>query len=308
MKRLSGLIAATFTPMDDQCAINVEPIQSMVDSLVDQGVNGLYVCGSTGEGPSLTTQERQIVAESFVRAADGRIPVVVQVGHNSIEDARALAKHAEEVGADAISAVPPTYFKPNNLSELVDTLEPVTAAASQTPFYYYHIPVLSGLGFDMPEFLKMARAQIPTLAGIKFSSRDLDMMQQCQRVDDGRFNILFGVDEMLLSGLAAGCDGAVGSTYNFLAPLFQNVKKFFDSGDLPAARAAQAKAIDIIQVLISYGGNPGLKAAMSLSGHPCGPTRLPLKAVRGERLEQLKKELDALGFSECTSIGAHSNA
>lgn len=296
MMLLSGLIAATFTPMDDHGAVNVSLIPTIVDGLLERGVNGFYVCGSTGEGPSLTTVERKAVAEAYVSATRGRVPVVVQVGHNSLEDARDLAAHAASIGADAISAVPPTYFKPNSLGCLIDTVAQVCDAAPDTPFYYYHIPVLSGVNFDMPEFLKAAPVRIPSLAGIKFSCRDLDIMQRCKQIDGGRFNILFGVDEMLLSGLAAGCDGAVGSTYNFLSPLFLQVIEQFEAGKLNEARATQARANDIIRILIDHGGIPGLKAAMTLSGLPCGPTRLPLRARSKEQIVEMRRALDAVGF------------
>src|SRR5690554_2274667 len=110
MKRIGGLIAATFTPMKEDGSINLEPIGPIVDQLIEDGVEGLYVCGSTGEGPSLTTEERCRVAAAYTEAAAGRIPVIVQVGHTSLEDARHLAAHARRIGADAISAVAPYYY------------------------------------------------------------------------------------------------------------------------------------------------------------------------------------------------------
>ncbi len=213
MKKLTGLIAATFTPMHPDGSVNLAPVPAMVDRLAGQGVKGLYVCGSTGEGPSLTTGERERVAEAFAAAAAGRMPVVVQVGCNCVEDARQLARHAASIGADAISAVSPSYFIPEGVAALVETLGRITDAAPELPFYYYHIPRLSGLSLSPLAFLEAAPARIPSLAGVKFSSRDVEVMQQCLAFDGGRFNILFGVDEMLLSGLAAGADGAVGRTY-----------------------------------------------------------------------------------------------
>jgi N-acetylneuraminate lyase len=296
MKRLTGLIAATFTPMDAHGQINLDPIPDMVEALLAQHISGLYVCGSTGESPSLTTGERKLVAQAFVGAVQGLVPVVVQVGHNSIEDARSLAAHAEKIGADAISAVSPSYFKPEDARALAETMGRIADAAPSTPFYYYHIPRLSGIALDVPRFLEQASARIPTLAGVKFSCQDLDTMQRCRALDKGRYNILFGVDEMLLSGLAAGCDGAVGSTYNFLAPLYHEVMRAFAGCDLAAAQAGQRKAADFIQVMLRYHGMGGLKAAMSLTGIPCGPPRLPLTAVTQEECEAMRAELAALGF------------
>jgi N-acetylneuraminate lyase len=296
MNKLTGLVAATFTPMDPKGQVNLEPIPAMVEALLKQGIDGLYVCGSTGEGPSLTTRERETVAGAFVESVGGRVPVVVQVGCNCIEDARRLAAHAASIGADALSAVSPSYFIPGNVSTLVETFVRITDAAPELPFYYYHIPRFSGLTLDLLAFLEVASTCIPSMVGIKFSSRDIEIMQQCLAFDNGRYNILFGVDEMLLSGLAAGCHGAVGSTYNFLAPLYHQVMRHLEKGDLPAAQVCQLKAAELISVIIRYHGISGLKAAMTFTGIPCGPVRLPLTPLSDEELTRMRQELDGLGF------------
>ncbi len=296
MIKLTGLIAAAFTPMHENGAVNLNPIPDMAAYLLRQGISGLYVCGSTGEGPSLTTEERKQVAEAFIEATAGRVPVIVQTGHNSIEEARALTKHAAAVGADAVSAVSPSYFLPENVSVLVDVFARIADAAPQTPFYYYHIPRLSGLSLNLMAFLEMARDRIPSMVGIKYSSRDVDLMQRCLAFDKGRYNVLFGVDEMLLSGLAAGCHGAVGSTYNFLASLYHEVIRNFERGNLAVANACQLRATDMIETILRHHGNAGLKAAMSLTGIPCGPSRLPLAPIDAAEREVLRNELDALGY------------
>ena len=117
--RVSGLIPAVFTPMRPNGDVDLDQIPAITDQLINEGVSGLYVCGSTGEGPSLTREERMAVAEAYVRAAAGRVPVLVQVGHNSIREAQLLAEHAQTIGADAISAVPPSYFSVASLDNLL---------------------------------------------------------------------------------------------------------------------------------------------------------------------------------------------
>jgi N-acetylneuraminate lyase len=296
MDRLTGLIAATFTPMHPDGSVNLAPVPAMVEGLLRNGITALYVCGSTGEGPSLTTEERERVAEAFVAAAAGRLPVMVQVGHNSVEDARRLAAQA-----DAISAVSPSYFIPEGVTALVETLGRITDAAPDLPFYYYHIPRLSGVSLSPLAFLEAAPARMPSLAGVKFSCRDVEVMQECLAFDGGRFNILFGVDEMLLSGLAAGCDGAVGSTYNFLAPLYHEVMRRFAAGDLAGAQAHQLLAAQMIAVILRRHANAGIKAAMTLAGVPCGPARLPLSPLTDAEIAGMRDELDALGFAEWSS-------
>lgn len=301
MERLTGLIAATFTPMHPDGSVNLAPVPAMVEGLLRNGITALYVCGSTGEGPSLTTEERERVAEAFVAAAAGRLPVMVQVGHNSVEDARRLAAHAASIGADAISAVSPSYFIPEGVAALVETLGRVTDAAPDLPFYYYHIPRLSGVSLSPLAFLEAAPARMPSLAGVKFSCRDVEVMQACLAFDGGRFNILFGVDEMLLSGLAAGCHGAVGSTYNFLAPLYHEVMRRFAAGDLAGAQEHQLLAARMIAVILRRHANAGIKAAMTLAGMPCGPARLPLSPLTDAEIAGMRDELDALGFAEWSS-------
>jgi len=270
----------------------------MVEGLLRNGITALYVCGSTGEGPSLTTEERARVAEAFVAAAAGRLPVMVQVGHNSVEDARRLSAHAASIGADAISAVSPSYFIPEGVAALVETLGRITDAAPDLPFYYYHIPRLSGVSLSPLAFLEAAPARMPSLAGVKFSCRDVEVMQECLAFDGGRFNILFGVDEMLLSGLAAGCHGAVGSTYNFLAPLYHEVMRRLAAGDLAGAQEHQLLAAQMIAVILRRHANAGIKAAMTLAGVPCGPARLPLSPLTDAEIAGMRDELDALGFAE----------
>jgi len=301
MDRLTGLIAATFTPMHPDGSVDLAPVPAMVEGLLRNGITALYVCGSTGEGPSLTTEERERVAEAFVAAAAGRLPVMVQVGHNSVEDARRLAAHAASIGADAISAVSPSYFIPEGVAALVETLGRITDAAPDLPFYYYHIPRLSGVSLSPLAFLEAAPARMPSLAGVKFSCRDVEVMQACLAFDGGRFNILFGVDEMLLSGLAAGCHGAVGSTYNFLAPLYHEVMRRFAAGDLAGAQEHQLLAARMIAVILRRHANAGIKAAMTLAGMPCGPARLPLSPLTDAEIAGMRDELDALGFAEWSS-------
>lgn len=296
--RLHGLVAATFTPFRADGAVDLPRIGSVINQVITQGANGLYVCGSTGEGPLLTTEERLRVAEASVTAAAGRVPVVVQVGHNSPEEARALAVHAQQIGADAISATPPGYFKPDSLETFTQCIAHIAGGAPKLPFYYYNIPVLSGVRFDMVEFLRLGGARIPTLRGIKFSDSLLYELMACIEFDSGRYDILFGIDEMLLGGLAFGVRGAVGSTYNFAAPLYRKIIAAFDRGDLAEARRLQSLSAEMVRIIVGNGGRGGLKAAMAFIGADCGPNRLPTVTCTPAQRAKMKSELTALGFFE----------
>lgn len=295
---LRNLVAATFTPFRADGTVDLKRIRPVVDHIIGQGASGLYVCGSTGEGPSLTTVERQSVALAHIQAADRRVPVVIQVGHNSMEEARLLAQHAQRNGADAISATPPGYFKPESLETLIECMARIAGGAPSLPFYYYHIPVLSGVRFDMLNFLRLARARIPNLRGIKFSDTNLHEMIACVEHDRGAYDILFGVDEMFLAGLAFGAKGAVGSTFNFAAPLYLRINDAYLRGDILEARRLQSLSAKMVRTIVEIGGRAGLKATMSLVGADCGYSRLPTHACDRATRAKLKVELEKIGFFE----------
>lgn len=298
MTPLSGLVAAAFTPMHPDGTLNLARVPEIVDRLVQYDVRGLYVCGSTGEGPLLTGAERKAVAEAYVNAAAGRIPVVIQTGHMSNWEARELAEHAASIGADGLSALPPMYFKPDSLESLLACLKEVTDGAPDLPFYYYHIPPLTSVALDMREFLKQAPEVIPSFAGLKFSSHLLHEFQACIDQAQGKYGIFFGVDDMFVSGYAVGSSGAVGSTYNFMAPIYQQAMAAYDSGDGKRAFALQVEAGRIVAKMLEYKGMAGLKAVLKMIGLDCGPSRLPLKTLNDVEYEALESDLEAIDFFE----------
>jgi N-acetylneuraminate lyase len=298
--RLNGIIPAVFTPMHPDGSLNLAPVASIVDRLAAEGAAALYVCGSTGEGPSLTREERISVAEAYIQAAAGRLPVVVQVGHDSLNEARILAAHAVSAGAHAISAVPPVYYKIDSLDLLVACLQEICAAAPALPFYYYHIPRLTSVRIDVVELLKIADKKLPTLCGVKYSDFTIFELQACAALDGGRYNILFGSDEMLLSGLVGGAHGAVGTTYSFALPLYQRIYTAFQRGDLAEARRLQGLSVAMLRVINRYASPsnnlPPMKSVMKLIGEDCGPLRLPLPTLTPDQESLLRGELDSIGF------------
>ena len=294
---LSGLVAATLTPLRADGSIDVEPIPRIVDHLEKTGVSGIYICGSTGEGISLTSDERRAVTEAYVAAAKGRMQTVVQVGHNSMAEARALAAHAAEIGADAISATAPSYFKIDTVKILVDCMAEIASGAPETPFYYYHIPSLTGAAVDMVEFLPTADAKIGNLVGMKYTTPEADEFQTCLNLQDGRFNVLWGRDEMLLSALAIGARGAIGSTYNIAAPLYLKIWEAFRAGDMAEAQRLQLLAVKAIRVLLRQ---PFLAVLKWLLG--CGGCRLPQHNLTPEQTTAVKTELAELGFFDWCGV------
>ena len=297
MPRYSGLVAAAITPFHHDGAINTDPIAQIVDQLIEEGIQGLYVCGSTGEGISLTSDERKEVASAYVAAAYGRIPVMIQVGHNSLRESQKLAEHACQIGAQVISATCPSYFKVSDVDTLVECMHKIASAGENLPFYYYHIPALTGSNLDMPSFLTSASKSIENLAGLKFTTPELHVFQACQNVANKQFEIFWGTDEMLLAGLATGAEAAIGSTYNIAAPLYARVINAFKSGDLASAREAQLHSVEMIEVAKKYPFHAAVKHIMSLRGHAnLGPCRPPLHSLKSGQAKQLEQELKDIGY------------
>jgi N-acetylneuraminate lyase len=296
--RLEGVVPAVFTPMHEDGSLNLVRVGPIVEHLRNDGVSGLYVCGGTGEGASLTTDERMATAEAYVNTSDRTLPVIVHVGHNSLAEARKLAAHAQEIGADGISAMPPSVYTIDSVGQLVLCLTEIASAAPKLPFYYYHIPSLTGVDFDMVEVLRQCADRIPNLAGAKYSKPTVHEFQECLELRDRRLTIMFGCDEMLLSALAVGASAAVGSTYNFATPLYLRVMDAFARGDLEEAQRYQSYSVRMARVLYRYRGIPAFKASMRLIDVDCGPTRLPLVALTPSESEDLQKELDEIGFFE----------
>lgn len=294
--RLQGLIAATYTPLDTKECINVDQVAPIVESLIERGVSGLYVCGSTGEGMSLTTAERKRVAEAYVQAVKGRIPVIIQVGHNSIAEAKCLARHAQEIGADITSATCPSYFKVSDVHTLVECMLEIAGSAVDLPFYYYHIPSLTGSNLRMAHFLKAGGERIPNLAGLKYTDTKLFEFQECLELENERFDVVWGCDEMLLGALATGARGAIGSTYNIATPLYQRVIDAFGIGDMVEARREQARAVKMINTLSQYPFHPAMKAVLEMQGFNMGDCRLPQGRLTEEDISRLRNDLEAIGF------------
>ncbi|HYG74011.1 MAG TPA: dihydrodipicolinate synthase family protein [Planctomycetota bacterium] len=299
--KLNGLVAAPFTPLQRDGSLNLGQIEQYSAMLVANGVSGAFICGTTGEGASLTTAERMQVAERWVSAAPRELKVIVHVGHASLADCRTLAQHAEKNRAHAVGCLAPYFFKPASIDDLVSFCAEVAAAAPAVPFYYYHMPSITGVSFSMADFLAAAENRIPTLAGIKFTYENLMDYERCVSFSGGRYDILFGRDEMLLAGLATGCRGAIGSSYNYAAPLYQRLMAAFSAGDLDAARREQGRANEMIAVMIRHGGLQAAKAIMGLIGLDCGPVRLPLRSLNAEQISALRADLEKCGFFEYRS-------
>jgi N-acetylneuraminate lyase len=295
--KLTGLVAATHTPFHADGRLNLTVVEKQADHLHRSGIATVFVGGTTGESHSLTIDERMALAKQWSEVVQGsHLRLVIHVGSNCIADAKALASQAQTLEASAIAALSPSYFKPKSLDDLVACCREIAGAAPALPFYYYDIPSLTGVHFAIPEFLKVAPDRIPSFAGIKFTNTDLIAYQSCLHVQPGRFDIAWGVDECLLAALAVGAVGAVGSSYNFAAPIYQRVMAAFSRGDFAAARSEQYRSVQLIEMLANFGYMAAAKAVMGLLGVEVGPARLPIANLSAEQHKSLRARLDKLGF------------
>jgi N-acetylneuraminate lyase len=298
---LAGLIAAPHTAIHADGTLALATIPRQARLLAHNGVSGAFVCGTTGEGSSFTGEERRQVVEAWIKARPAGLAVIVHVGHLSLGEACDFARHAQATGADAIAALAPSFLRPPSVAELVAWCAAVAAAAPALPFYYYHMPAMTGVSFAAADFLAAAADRIPTLAGVKFTHENLMDFGRSGAFAGGKYTMLFGRDEILLAGLALGAPGAVGSTYNFAAPLYHRIISAFQRGDLAAAQRDQLRAMEFIEVLGRFGGLAAGKAAMKLIGVDCGPVRLPLRALTPADEAGLRADLEKIGFFEYAS-------
>lgn len=299
----TGLIPAVLTPFDAGGALHLAAVESHAELLARDGVASVFVGGSTGEFSAMTIEERLALAARWAAVRKGtKLRLAVHVGANCLADARQLAAHAQSVGADAIAAVAPSYVKPKSLEVLIDWCAELSAAAPETPFYFYDIPALTGVSFPMTDFLEQAPARVPSLVGLKFTNLDLMMLQRLLRVDGGRFDILYGFDEQLLAATVFGARGAVGSSYNFAAPLYNRLLAAAQAGDLATARTEQYRGVEFVALMVKHGFLASAKEIMRIRGVDLGPVRLPNVALTPETAAAFRRELDATGL--LATIGA----
>jgi N-acetylneuraminate lyase len=297
IRPLHRFIPAVFSPFHDDGSIAPETVASQAAFLRDRGITTVFITGTTGECHSLTCDERLALYEAWAEAADtGHLQVIAHVGGNSIEDAKRLARRAADLELAAISTLAPSYFKPATLADLVDWCAAIAALAPDLPFYYYDIPMLTGVSFPMDRFVVEAEARIPTFAGLKFTNVDLISYRKCLDVAGDRLDVPWGIDEAILGALATGARGGVGSTYNLIPQLYADLLAAFTRGNLDEARRLQSLSIALVDALASTGFIGTSKALMTRLGVPLGPARAPLVNPTAAEFDVVCSRLTALGF------------
>ena len=297
-EKIKGLIVAPFTPFDKNGELDLSPIADYGKMLKNNGLVGVFLNGSSGEGYMLTVEERMRLAEKWVSTVPEGFKVIVHVGATCIKDSYKLAQHAQEIGASGIGAMASPFPKAGRVEELVKYCEEIACGAPDLPFYFYHIPVLNGVYLPMLPFLKAAEDRIPNLAGIKYTYESLYEFNQCMLYKDGKFDMLHGQDETILSGLVmGGAQGGISGTGSYIGNVLVAVIDEYNKGNIEKAREMQNYAQEVINVIAKYRGNIVCgKRIMKFLGLDLGINRTPFQNITDEEEAIIRKELEAIDF------------
>lgn len=300
MERIIGLIDAPFTPMLPNGDVNYDIIPAYAAMLAKNGLKGVFINGSSGEGYMLTTEERIKLAEKWIASVPAGFKVIVHVGSCCLRDSVKLAEHAAKAGAWGIGSMAPPFPKIGRIEELVKYCEAIAAAAPELPFYYYHIPAFNGAFLPMVDLLKAVDGRIPNFAGIKYTFESLYEYNQCRLYGNGKYDILHGQDETYLPSLAqGGAQGGICGTTNYNGREQVAIGEAWAAGDLAKAQELQNFSQEVINVICHFRGNiVGGKRIMKFLGLDMGPNRVPFRNITDEEEAALKAELEAINFFE----------
>ena len=273
MKKYEGIIPAFYACYDKEGKVNVSAVREMTQWFIDQGVNGLYVGGSSGECIYQNKEERKLVLENVMDVAKGKITIIAHIACNNTADSQELAAHAESLGVDAIASIPPIYFKlpPYAIAKYWNDM---SAAAPNTDFIIYNIPQLAGVALTVDLLREMKKN--PRVIGVKNSSMPTQDIQMW--LDEGVL-VFNGPDEQLISGLVMGACGGIGGTYGAMPQLYIELYNCVKSGNMAKALDIQNDCCRIIYKLCSGRGNMYgmIKEVLRINGAPdCGSVRAPL--------------------------------
>ncbi|MHB8063942.1 MAG: N-acetylneuraminate lyase [Ruminiclostridium sp.] len=287
MKNLKGIYAALITPFESSGEVNYIELKNIVAHLIEKGIDGFYVCGSTAEAFLLTVEERKNILEAVVEASKSRAKIIAHTGSIGTDLTVDLALHAKKSGADAISAVTPFYYK-FSAEEIVNYYYEI-ADRTQMPTIIYNFPNLTGFALSVKNVDDLANNK--NIVGIKYTASDLYTLERFKFLHPDML-IYNGFDEVFLYGLMAGADGGIGSTYNFMPKKYRTLMDLFYAGKYDEARMLQHEINDLIDVVAKYGAMATTKEFLTLEGFDCGICRSPFKPLSTEAKAEIKKAFD----------------
>ena len=287
MKKFTGIYPALVTPFDEHGAINPKAVSELVDRCLEKGVSGFYVGGSTGESFLLSPDERRYMLEQVMKAINGSVDVIANIGVFATEQGLELAKHAESLGVSAISSVPPFYF-PFTMDEYVQYYNDLAEGVS-VPVIVYNIPAMSGITFKTEDIDRLFAND--KIIGMKHTSYDLFQLERILKNYPEK-NIFCGHDELFLSAAAVGNRAGIGSTFNFMAEKFVKIQNLLAENKWEEAAAIQDEANAVVEALCKVGVFKGVKAALQMQGIDCGLCRRPFQPLDNGQLSYLKNVLE----------------
>ncbi len=279
--------------------VNLEPIEAYAKMLQKNGLKGVFINGSSGEGYMLTTEERMLLAERWVAVAPKDFKIIVHVGSCCLRESRRLAEHAQKLGVWGIGSMAPPFPHIGRIEELVKYCEEIASAAPELPFYYYHIPAFNGAYLPMLDLLKAVDGRIPNFAGIKYTFESLYEYNQCRLYKNGKYDMLHGQDVRFPSLAQGGAQGGIGGTTNYNGKELVGIIEAWKNGDIEIAREKQNFAQEVINVICHYRGNiVGGKVYHEADGLRFGLNRTHFCNITDEEEQAMKKELEAINFFE----------
>ncbi len=289
LTKYRGIIPAFYACYADDGSVSPERTRALARLMIDKGVKGLYVCGSSGECIYQGKEERKVTLENVMAVARGRLTVIAHVACNNTADSMELAAHAESLGVDAIAAIPPIYFRlPDHA--IAQYWNDISSAAPDTDFVIYNIPQLAGVALTVPLFRKMMENK--RVIGVKNSSMPIQDIQLFKAAG-GKDHVVFnGPDEQLVGGLAIGADGGIGGTYGVMPELYLAIERLVRAGRIGEAQEIQYLANDIISAMCSCHGNMYAveKGIIALrDGVECGGVRKPLANLIPQDMATVEK-------------------
>ncbi len=297
MKRLAGMYAALITGFDDDGHFSANRQRNILDYVGRQGLTGLYIGGSSGESALMSTDElfeQQLVVSTARQPHYGNI--IAHVGVPSTRDSVTLARQAEKLGFEALSALPPHAY-PFSDAEIYEYYREL-ASATSLPFIVYEIPLRTHRPIPLDLIFRLA--DLPNVTGIKFTSSDLFKLSTIRKTRPD-LTCFFGFDEMFLGAGALGCDGGIGTTYNVLGKLYVALRASLEAYNLEEARRLQAISQDYVDILMITGVLPGVKATLEILGHNVGPTRKPFQLIGEAAIDNIRSFLERSDVRELLS-------
>lgn len=290
MKKLYGVITAMTTPFTADGKVDTAALEEQTEYLIEKGIQCLYPCGTTGEMYLMSAEERELVAETVVKKAAGRVTVFIHVGAMTVDETIRLAQHAHKIGADGVGVVTPSYFTVNDRA-MVEYYKTVCAALPDDfPVYVYVIPQLAHNDISAATMERIAAA-CKNVVGVKYSFADMRRINEYLQVRNGNFSVVPGADDLFLPALVCGCDGVVSGCSGPFPEAFVAVYKAFQSGDLEGARKAQVAATELVK-LMQFGGDMSIfKNILTFRGVTGGHMRKPLLDLTDEQVAQLKQQV-----------------